>query len=115
MSSKSDLRRSQFTLTPLDAGRVASEAAVLVGVLLPGRSATARRWKNWTGWPPPPAPASSASSSQRREAPDAATYLGKGKVEELTSLAAATDADVVIFDNDLSPGANPQPGARSSA
>ena len=47
---------------------------------------------------------------QRREAPDAATYLGKGKVEELTSLAAATDADVVIFDNDLSPGQDPQPG-----
>jgi GTP-binding protein HflX len=41
---------------------------------------------------------------QRREAPDAATYLGKGKVEELTSLAAARDADVILFDNDLSPG-----------
>jgi GTP-binding protein HflX len=42
--------------------------------------------------------------TQRRDAPDAATYLGKGKVAEVTSLAAATDADVVIFDNDLSPG-----------
>ena len=55
-------------------------------------------------------PGRRADSIQRREAPDAATYLGKGKVEELTSLAAATDADVVIFDNDLSPGPNPQPG-----
>jgi GTP-binding protein HflX len=29
--------------------------------------------------------------------------LGKGKVEELAQLAAANDADVIIFDNDLSP------------
>ena len=42
--------------------------------------------------------------TQRREAPDAATYLGKGKVEELKTCAEAKDADVVIFDNDLSPG-----------
>ena len=40
---------------------------------------------------------------QRREAPDKTTYLGKGKVEELKTLAAGADADVVIFDNDLSP------------
>jgi len=40
---------------------------------------------------------------QRRERPDAATYLGKGKVEELKRLAALTGADVVLFDNDLSP------------
>ena len=32
------------------------------------------------------------------------TYLGKGKVEELKQLAGATDADVIVFDNDLRPG-----------
>ena len=42
--------------------------------------------------------------TQRREAPDATTYLGKGKVEELAALAHAEMADVIIFDNDLSPG-----------
>ncbi len=42
--------------------------------------------------------------TQRREAPDATTYLGKGKVDELKTLAAAKDADLVVFDNDLSPG-----------
>jgi GTP-binding protein HflX len=42
--------------------------------------------------------------TQRRAAPDAATYLGKGKVQELTALAHAEMADVIIFDNDLSPG-----------
>ena len=41
---------------------------------------------------------------QRREKPDASTYLGSGKVEELKHLVEHHDADVVIFDNDLSPG-----------
>jgi GTP-binding protein HflX len=41
---------------------------------------------------------------QRRESPDVATYLGKGKVEELKALVEHRDADVVIFDNDLAPG-----------
>jgi len=41
--------------------------------------------------------------TQRRDSPDQTTYLGKGKVAELAALAAQRDADVVIFDNDLSP------------
>ena len=41
--------------------------------------------------------------TQRREHPDQTTYLGKGKVTELESLVERHDADVVIFDNDLSP------------
>ena len=32
------------------------------------------------------------------------SYIGKGKLEELQQQVEATDADVVIFDNDLSPG-----------
>ena len=40
---------------------------------------------------------------QRRPLPDRATYLGRGKVAELKALAEQTDADVVLFDNDLSP------------
>ncbi len=32
------------------------------------------------------------------------TYIGKGKLEELQQQVESTDADVVIFDNDLSPG-----------
>ncbi len=40
---------------------------------------------------------------QRRQKPDTATYLGKGKVEELQRLVEFHAADVVIFDNDLSP------------
>src|SRR5262249_58819426 len=33
----------------------------------------------------------------------AATYIGKGKRAELQEQVKAVDADVVIFDNDLSP------------
>ena len=40
---------------------------------------------------------------QRRVRPDATTYLGKGKVEELKTLVLDTKAEVVIFDNNLSP------------
>jgi GTP-binding protein HflX len=32
------------------------------------------------------------------------TYIGKGKLEELQALVESADADVVVFDNDLSPG-----------
>ncbi len=104
MSSKSDLRRSQFTLIPLDPGRLAPEAAVLVGVLLPGRTPDGAPLEELDGLAAAAGTRVVGQIVQRREAPDAATYLGKGKVEELTGLAAATDADVVIFDNDLSPG-----------
>jgi len=40
---------------------------------------------------------------QRRDAPDPATYIGKGKAEELRELAESLDVDVVIFDDELTP------------
>ncbi|HEY5097271.1 MAG TPA: GTPase HflX, partial [Acidimicrobiales bacterium] len=40
---------------------------------------------------------------QRRNTPDPATYLGRGKAEELLSVCLAVDADTVVFDDDLSP------------
>jgi GTPase len=42
-------------------------------------------------------------SVQMREAPDAATLVGSGKVEELARKVKALEADVVVFDRDLSP------------
>ena len=42
-------------------------------------------------------------SLQRRDAPDPATYLGKGKAKETVSLANALGADVLIFDDELTP------------
>ena len=40
---------------------------------------------------------------QRRTVPDSATYLGRGKAEELLELCLAVDADTVVFDDDLAP------------
>ena len=40
---------------------------------------------------------------QRRGTIHPATFLGKGKVEELKALVAVRDAELVIFDDDLSP------------
>ncbi len=40
---------------------------------------------------------------QRRSAPDPATYIGKGKAEELHELSLAVDSDTVVFDDELSP------------
>ena len=41
--------------------------------------------------------------TQRRNSMNVATAFGKGKVEELAALVEQHEADVVIFDNDLSP------------
>ncbi len=40
---------------------------------------------------------------QRRHRPTPATFLGKGKLEELKELVEETEATLVVFDNDLSP------------
>ena len=40
---------------------------------------------------------------QRRATPDPATYIGKGKAEELRELSLAVDSDTVVFDDELSP------------
>ncbi len=40
---------------------------------------------------------------QRRDHPDPATFVGKGKAEELRDLSNALDADTVVFDDELSP------------
>ncbi len=42
--------------------------------------------------------------SQRRRNPDAATYIGSGKVRELGEIVQLTGADTVICDGELSPG-----------
>ncbi len=40
---------------------------------------------------------------QRRDRPDAATLIGAGKLEEIAGAAASVNADVLLFDHDLSP------------
>ncbi len=41
--------------------------------------------------------------TQKRDAPSAPTFIGKGKVEELATRCKDTGANMVIFDDDLSP------------
>jgi GTPase len=40
---------------------------------------------------------------QRRAAPDPATFVGKGKAEELRQVSLEVDSDTVVFDDELSP------------
>jgi GTP-binding protein HflX len=42
-------------------------------------------------------------AQQQRRAPDPRTFIGRGKVEEIATAAEQTGAEVVIFDDDLSP------------
>lgn len=41
--------------------------------------------------------------TQKRDRPDPATFVGKGKVFEIKEAAIAIDADTVVFDDELSP------------
>src|SRR5499425_444696 len=40
---------------------------------------------------------------QRRDRPDPATLIGRGKLEEIAGAVASVSADLVLFDHDLSP------------
>jgi GTP-binding protein HflX len=94
---------------PLDAPRdeltVHLERAFLVSVALPERP--------WIGSDPLEELRGLATTAgalvvggmtQKRQAINPATYIGRGKLTELQQQVEAADADVIIFDNDLSPG-----------
>lgn len=82
---------------------VVSEAAILVGVLLPQQKIHGDPLEELEGLAITAGSRIVARLTQRRAAPDVTTYLGKGKVDELRRLVVAEDADVILFDNDLSP------------
>ena len=85
------------------ANSVQSERAVLVGVLLDAPVNPAHPLDELGGLVATAGARVVAELTQRRERPDQTTYLGKGKLTELAGLCERHDADVVIFDNDLSP------------
>ena len=87
----------------LRSGGVQSERAVLVGVLLDAPADLDHPLGELGGLAETAGAIVTAELTQRRATPDQTTYLGKGKVAELAALVAHHDADVVIFDNDLSP------------
>ena len=88
---------------PKRANGVQSERAVLVGVLLDKPVDPEHPLDELGGLVATAGARVVAELTQRRERPDQTTYLGKGKLAELAGLCARHDADVVIFDNDLSP------------
>jgi GTP-binding protein HflX len=82
---------------------VLSESAVLVGVELPNSEAARDNLDELAGLVETAGAEVVGRLTQRRATPDQTTYLGKGKVEQLELMIRATDADAVIFDNNLSP------------
>jgi GTP-binding protein HflX len=82
---------------------VAQEAAILVGVVLPHHFVHDDPLEELEGLARTAGTRVVGRLTQRREVPDITTYLGRGKVEELQRLVELCRADVVVFDNDLSP------------
>ena len=82
---------------------VEQEIAILVRIILPQAPSSHDPLDELQGLAETAGARVVGGLTQRREKPDIATYLGKGKVEELQRLVEFHAADVVIFDNDLSP------------
>lgn len=40
---------------------------------------------------------------QNKDKPEARTFIGEGKVQEIRELAQSTEADLIVFDNEISP------------
>lgn len=85
-------------------GGVVRETAVLVRVILPDQRFEDDPLEELEGLAKAAGTTVVCGMTQRRETPDTTTFLGSGKLAELTQLVATHDADVVIFDNELSPG-----------
>ena len=91
--------------TSRDKLSVLTEKAILVSVALPNRP--------WVGKDPLEELRGLASTAgaqvvggltQQRRQIHPGSYIGRGKLGELIELVEASDANVVIFDNDLTPG-----------
>ncbi len=83
---------------------VASESAILVGVELAGQTPRHEEpLEELAGLVESAGAEIVGRLVQRREAPDKTTYVGKGKLEQLKQMVSGSEADVIVFDNDLSP------------
>ena len=82
---------------------VAFESGILVGVTLPDHDFKENPLDELEGLAEGAGVEVVGRLTQRREKPNAATYLGSGKVAELAQLAEVEDAKVILFDNNLSP------------
>lgn len=96
-----------------NSGTILNEKSFLVTVLLPQRPTGGVNILGETGEEPLDELRGLAEAAgtvvvgemvQRRSAIEPSTYIGSGKVLELKGMLEKTEADVVIFDNDLAPG-----------
>ena len=85
--------------------RTFREKIVLVGVNLAGSSAEATEaaLDELTALVDTAGADAVARIIQRRDAPDPATFIGKGKASEVRTESDRHDADTVVFDDELSP------------
>ncbi|MDA1142120.1 MAG: GTPase HflX [Planctomycetota bacterium] len=84
---------------------VLKEQAILVGVILPDddRSDYEDPLEELASLSRTAGATVVGALTQKRQKPDAAFFLGKGKAEEVGKLVEANDANVIITDNNLSP------------
>ena len=84
-----------------------AERAVLVGLSCPGftaeQDANERTMDELRALAETAGAEAVAMTLQRRPAPDARTFIGEGKAEEVKALAEANEASLILFDNELSP------------
>jgi GTP-binding protein HflX len=93
----SELKRTELS--------VKQEKAILVGVILPNSTADPRDPLGELNSLAKTAGARVvAKILQNRKKVDSGTFIGSGKVIEIAELARKHTADVILFDNDLSPG-----------
>jgi GTP-binding protein HflX len=93
----SELKRTELS--------VRQERAILVGVILPKSTADPRDPLGELASLAKTAGAKVVGTIlQKRHRPEAGTYIGTGKAEEIAELAQKHKANVIVFDNDLSPG-----------
>ncbi|MCG6156821.1 GTPase HflX [Rubinisphaera margarita] len=88
-----------------DTLKVQARRAVLVGLFEPGISAAQKEHAldELAGLAETAGCEIVGRLIQLRDSPDPATFLGKGKIEELRLLMERNDAELAIFDNSLSP------------
>ncbi|MFW6171561.1 MAG: HflX GTPase family protein, partial [Planctomycetota bacterium] len=83
---------------------VASERAVLARIILANQQHETNPLEEVAGLATTAGATVVGGLTQRREKPDSATCMGRGKVRELADLVGEEEADMVVFDNDLTPG-----------
>jgi len=82
---------------------VESERAILVGLERPGKWAIIDSLKELAQLAETAGAEVLGMTWQKRERPDSALFIGRGKVQELSLLRQEKNANLIIFDDELSP------------